>query len=234
MAASVAVIGLTLLLCWLGFWQLGRARDKEERLHLFEERLQAPIVHINQLPADQWYQVDHMFWRRVRLDGRYPAELPYLYLDNQVYKGSVGYNVYRLFHLRAGDYVPVFLGWRPVGSNRSIWPEPPSVSEELLTLSVTLVAPPAAGLLLQPWRAEKKVSAGQAIWRLPSFSVDNLATAVRRDILPYVARPIAEGAAAVQPFGGLPPERHRGYAFQWFSLAILCPLFFIGVKKWAA
>ena len=232
-AASV-FSGLTIVFCLLGFWQLDRAREKEERLNIFETRWQSPVVDMNLFTPDQWHSAEHMFWRRVRITGHYPEDLPYFYLDNQIHKGIAGYNIYRLFRLSEDNHVPVQLGWQPVGMDREVLPVPPSVAAGALMLPVALVAPPAAGISLQPWSPEKRSLTEKNIWRLPSLSVEKLAGMLDKKILPYVARPMGEEVALIKPYGGLPPERHRGYAFQWFSLAVLCPLFFIGVKKWAS
>ena len=105
--ACVAGTVLFALLLNLGFWQLGRADEKNLLQMRWEARSALPAVTPSALL--QTSDVTQYADRRVRWQGVLDPEA-YLLLDNRLHRGRVGYHVIAL--VETGDWsVPVNLGW---------------------------------------------------------------------------------------------------------------------------
>ena len=193
----------------LGFWQLDRAQAKIDLLTGIERAMNAPLVPLAQaeaLPSGPRF-------RAVVVQGRFDPEREIL-LDNQLRQGQAGVRAYVPF-LIDGDRRALLVdrGWLA-------WPDrsapPPRATADLGGTRVEgmLVDLPGAAL-----RLAADVDAG---WPL-------LVTAVEHDALEHrLAVPLLDfvledrGARSAESIraGMLPPERHRGYAVQWFGLSI--------------
>ncbi|HEY5647678.1 MAG TPA: SURF1 family protein, partial [Pseudomonadales bacterium] len=120
-------------------------------------------------------------------------------------------------------------GWVPVGPDRRRLPDT-TVSERDISEQGVIVAPPAAGLDLGPsgyddggWpRVVQRVDLARIQAQLGS------------PLLPFVLRQAPESehgyVRAWETRSGLSPERHVGYAVQWFSLAAAL----LGLSLWVA
>ena len=218
---ALAVIAL---FARLGWWQLDRMHQKQAMLDAVQVVLQqrhAQPLAIAAEPA-----------RRTRYDwsagtGHF-AQLPPVLLDNQMADGDgaaagAGVRVYRVFQPDAGMPLLVELGWLPLPGDRTL-PVVPAL--KLQQVQGLLVPPPSAGLAHGP-------AARQADGTLltVSLSPDALRAPLRLQALaprvlkldPAQALP-ASGPAYVRNLdilpNTLPPERHLGYAVQWFGLAL--------------
>ncbi len=224
----VTVIVLPLLLS-LGYWQLDRAEQKAAMQADFTARYNLPALSLNALPARD--KADELRWREVTLSGEYAAN-SYL-LDNQVYAGETGYRLYTPLRLAGtGDAVLVERDWLPLGADRSHVPvvETPATRVEL---SGRVVPPPATGIMLGQHRIDKMASDR---FRVQRIKPAELAQHSGIRLLPYVVR-LPEAAHAEQDrkaaLGGFGRERHLGYAFQWFALAVtlLVIYFWVNIKR---
>lgn len=220
---------LALSLCALfvraGFWQTGRAEGKEAEWAsatavLAERRPQPLDAALKALPA----------W--VELNGEF-VEAPPLRLDNQRRGARVGVQVYRGFRTEDGQRLWIDLGWRPLPADRQLpaEPAPPLGPQRLRGL---LAAPPAAGLPIGPalspaadggWLALRLTPETlAAAWQAPSGSAAGgpLAAPDRLDAVVLRLDPaLALGYERDLDLlaNTLPPEKHRGYALQWFGFA---------------
>lgn len=210
---SLATALLLALLMSLGFWQLGRAGDKEALVRAFETRARLPAVDLAGLePADPASR-----FRRVTARGRYDTRHQVL-LDNQLRDGRPGVHVYTPLWLAGQDAaILVNRGWLPWGESRQRLPE----------VALTVTAVRVEGLLSQPANPGLKLGGPGRGWpRLTSY-VDyrQLSGELGYPLLPAVILldPSAEHGYRRdwEPrFPGLGAERHRGYAVQWFALAL--------------
>lgn len=96
----------------LGFWQIDRALQKEQRI--------ASIVHLSQTQALSLEQVlsetNETNDLPITMSGEFDNEIIFL-LDNQTNKGRLGYRVYQVFN--SGEQaVLVNLGWVVGSINR--------------------------------------------------------------------------------------------------------------------
>jgi cytochrome oxidase assembly protein ShyY1 len=162
---------------------------------------------------------------------------PVLLLDNQRRGEQVGVRVLGIVHPREGRPLLADFGWLPVPADRRM-PTPRLPAGEL-ELAGLLAPPPGAGLAIGP------------VMQAPGAPVDGVATRVllRADIA-FLSRETGLALAPrvlridpALPLGyardlevlpnTLPPERHRGYALQWFGLAFatLCTALFMHFRR---
>jgi len=146
------------------------------------------------------------------------VDAPALLLDNQRRGDAVGVREFRVFRPTGGRTLLVDLGWRPLGGNRALPAVPPLDSPT--PLRGLLAPPPSTGLALGPAYVESDA----ARWLLTRVDLPALSRALKLDLAPRVLRldpalPIGYARDLDVLPNTLPPERHRGYALQWYSLA---------------
>lgn len=206
---TLVVLILLPLLLGLGVWQLQRAEDKRALLAEQAARSQEPALDLLELGA-----AGDPAFRRVRLVGAFDGEHSVL-LDNRQRGGRVGVELLQPFLDRpSGRWVLVNRGWLP-------WPErgapPPfDTPDGELQLQATVYRPPGQPFLLgdgapgQGWPRLVNAVEPPALWR--ELQRDGLAEELR----------LAPGPASYVgnwPVVAVGPEKHLGYAVQWFALA---------------
>jgi cytochrome oxidase assembly protein ShyY1 len=198
----------------LGAWQLGRRDAKQAMLDEVDAVLAARAAQPLLLAADAA--------RRDRYDwaagsGVF-ADAPAVLLDNQQRDGRPGVRAYRLFRPDAGAPLLVELGWLPLPGDRTLPQVPrPSGPQRLEGL---LLPPPSHGIA----SAAAMPKDGQLL--TIGLDAANLPQALgQASLAPRILRPdpaLPLGYARdldILP-NTLPPERHLGYAVQWFGLAL--------------
>jgi len=199
------------LLINLGLWQSDRALQKEQRLDRIEQLsnqdaltllqvLEQPSDEINDLP--------------IRLEGEFIHEQQFL-LDNQVNKGQLGYRVYQVFSVGKKSIL-VNLGWVLGSINRQELPEiKPIIGHYELKGHVRVIE---AGILLM----EQQLLKNQWPLRVQQIELEKFSQVIDAQLLPFVVYLDKTDKVGYkknwQPIV-MPPEKHRAYAFQWFSLA---------------
>jgi surfeit locus 1 family protein len=213
-ASTLAVLLLFPLLLSLGFWQLDRAQQKAELQAAFAERSQWPPAPLDGLDvADR-----DSLYRRVIATGYYDNGHQVL-LDNQLREGRPGYHVLTPLRLPTGGAILVNRGWTPLGESRQTLPNI-TVTVEVITVKGWLAQPANPGLRLGD------AAGADRNWPRVTPYIDYERLAV---ILGYPLQPAVILLEPNQPqgylrdwrprFGGFGPERHQGYAVQWFALA---------------
>lgn len=222
-ASTVAVLLLLPALLSLGFWQLERARQKAELQAAFAERSRWPATPLDGLDAAS----QDSLYRRVIAAGHYDSAQQIL-LDNQLRDGRPGYHVLTPLRLADGGAILVNRGWTPLGESRQTLPDI-AVTAEALTVHGWLGQPANPGLRLgdQTDRHWPQVT--------PYIDYAQLAA-----LLGYPLRPALVLLEPNQPhgylrdwrprFGGFGPERHQGYAVQWFALAATLVVLYLATQ----
>lgn len=199
----------------LGNWQLDRARYKESLEQEFFDRLA-------QASSPPPASGDGEAFRRVRLTGIYhPQE--YVLIDSQTHEGRVGYIVMNRFDTSDGRRFIVNRGWVEAPSDRSILPLV-DVPRDIVTVD-GVVWPELGELPLQnrvdvPDGWPKRIPDG-AFDRLRALVPEAADYEVRLDMGQpgvFVPAPQAYDFKAVM---------HRGYATQWFGLALILSISYI-------
>lgn len=207
------LLGLLLAagLARLGTWQWHRALEKEAML----QAVGSVLAERKPLALAAAARGDGHAWAAGRGHFR---DAPVLLLDNQRRGQAVGVQVLGIFQPQAGPPLLVELGWLPVPPDRRL-PRPELPAGEL-DIAGLLSPPPAAGLAL----GADHLAQGRH-WLLTRVDVAALSKATGLALAPRVLRldpTLAHLGYArdldVLP-NTLPPERHRGYALQWFGLS---------------
>jgi surfeit locus 1 family protein len=210
----------------LGNWQLGRAHEKQALLAEFEAGTRE-TVDADGRAFDELARYQH-----VRINGSYdPARQ--LLIDNMPspVDGRAGYRVLTPLHRADGrGWVLVDRGWVPLGATRADLPEV-VVDGGPREVAGVLDALPVPGL-----RAGPAAAPGDRRWpRVLLFpTVADVESALGVTV---ESRIILLDAAAPDGFErkwrpalGFGPERHLGYAIQWFAFALVAAVLFIALN----
>lgn len=204
----IAVLALCLVpvLIGLGFWQLDRADQKQQLI----DQWQTAVIEKG-LPDTPKTGV------RVQLRGSFDTMRSFL-LDNRTRDGRVGYEVIALFSPEQDvPSVLVNLGWVEADIDRSVLPMI-DLPEEILELTGHLVLANGS-LVLAPQRWTEK-------WplRIQSIELEEMQKLLGIALYPALLRvsePIISGLETGWKVVNMPPEKHLGYALQWFGLAFV-------------
>lgn len=213
-ASTLVVLLLLPLLLTLGFWQLDRGQQKAGLQNAFADQAGQPPVTLAETNLDS----STTSYQRVTALGRYDSAHQIL-LDNQVRGGQPGYHVLTPLRLPEGNAILVNRGWIALGESRQILPVL-AVPNESVTVIGWLAQPAQPGLKLGD------ATGADRRWPrvVPYVDYQRLAAILAYPLQPAVVLLDPEAASGYerdwQPrFGGFGPERHQGYAVQWFSLA---------------
>ena len=220
---SLVVLLLLPLLLSLGAWQLQRADEKSALLDRQEARRQAPAQAIGELE-----QSADLAFRRVLLRGYFDAEHSLL-LDNRTRDGHVGVELLQPFYDQpSGLWLLLNRGWLP-------WPD---------RRTPVAFSTPSGALQLQAWIYVAPGETFQLQADQPGNSWPQLMTRIDTHGLwqqlgragwPFELR-LLPGPAAYQArwaVVAMGPEKHLGYAVQWFAmaLALACLFIYFGIRN---
>lgn len=216
----LALAGMAVFIS-LGRWQLGRADEKRDLFAAFESGSRVGIeLPSNLVPLDRY--------QRATTAGRYDPSRQFL-LDNMTHDGVPGLHVLTPLLRDDGSVVVVDRGFLPSRGRRSDLPDiPVDDAPRRVSGRMDYLPRPAVELGTGP-------TAG---WpRLISFPrVEDLATALGLPVHPQVLL-----LDAGEPDGflrdwrppGMTPDKHVGYAVQWFGLAaaVFATWFILSLRK---
>jgi surfeit locus 1 family protein len=216
-AAALFFAGLGI---YLGFWQLGRAAQKEALQAAIQS--QTSQVPLNADGLAQLTDAPAGMYRPVRVSGTWEAS-QMVYLDNRQMDGKVGFFVLTPLRLQAsGQIVVVQRGW--IARNFEVREQVPAVQTPpgLVEVEGQIAPPPSklyelgtpsAGVIRQNLDLDRfRQESGLAV---SSFTIRQNG-------------PASEGLRRNWPAVALGVEKHYGYAFQWFALAGLI----VGLYFW--
>lgn len=212
---TLAVLTIALF-ARLGFWQLDRAAQKQSTLAAVAQVLDARRPEPLAIAADP-ARGSGYDWAvgTGRFDPRDP-----LLLDNQQRDGRSGVRAYRIFAPDDGAPLLVDLGWLPLGGARKL----PEVArpDGVMELRGLLAPPPSAGLAMGAPLA--RVQHGWLMTRVEPGAIA-AATGLSVPLAPRVLRLDPDIRLGYERdlevlSNTLTPDKHRGYALQWFGLAL--------------
>ena len=216
-AAALFFAGLGI---YLGFWQLGRAAQKEAiQAAMQAQGRQAPLdaAALVQSPS-----ATVSFYRPVKVAGHWESSHT-VYLDNRQMGGKVGFFVVTPLRLQAtGQVVLVQRGW--VARNFEARDQVPAVQTAAGLVWVEgQIAPPPSKLyeLGAPGKGLIRQNIDLDLFRLESGLV-------LADFTIRQTGPSSDGLHREWSPVALGVEKHYGYAFQWFALAALV----VGLYLW--
>ena len=206
----LAGLATVLLTVQLGNWQLRRAAEKSALQQAIEQRsAQAPAALGQDDPPE---------WTPLALRGEWhPRHL--FYLDNRIHQGRAGYHVFAPFHDHdSGRWVMVARGWIAAGADRTRLPAVTTPDGPAGLTGQTRV--PGESFTLANDGANSAMDGAR--WQAIDLDAWRAATG-----LPLAGFYLQQTGAASdglvrdwpRPDAGI--DRHRGYALQWFAMAVL-------------
>lgn len=203
------------LLLSLGFWQLLR---EQEKLHLQQQY--AARQNETPVPLDAIDLAHDQQYRQVEFSGRYDNENNFL-LDNRIHQGQVGYDLITPVITDSNSVVLVNRGWLPQGSSREELPVPAVIDGDV-TLRGSIYVPIGTPFVLDDAITfDRGPRVAQVLNPVQMAEAAGYSASL---LFPYSVR-LAEGAPGVLvrdwPLISTTPEKHRGYAVQWFAMALV-------------
>ncbi|WP_235015374.1 SURF1 family protein [Oceanicoccus sp. KOV_DT_Chl] len=198
------------LLLSLGFWQLDRAEEKRSLQLLFKQRQLKGPIEIEQVQPQQ-----DLRYQPIKLRGHYINQKNLL-LDNRIYQRRFGYEIITPLQLTGTDQIVLVnrgflqgdISRRELPAIEAIEGEVELIGEVYVPQSemMTLAADNASG-----WPRLIQV-----------LDMDALAKEFGSALFPFSVRiqsPIAGSYEANWVVVNLQPEKHTGYAVQWFAMS---------------
>jgi surfeit locus 1 family protein len=209
--------------CSLGVWQLGRAQTKLNWQAEIAQKSVMPVLDGAFLgsPQDSSQNRAGLLHRPVLLEGEWMAQHT-VYLDNRQMNARPGFYVLTPFKLAAsGAVVMVQRGW--VGRDFTDRTRLPQVQTPSGVVRVS-------GLMaLPPSKLYALGEEGQGVIRqnldLQKFSSQTGLPLLEISVIQQ--GPASEGLLREWPQAATGVEKHYGYAFQWFGLALLIALIYV-------
>lgn len=214
----------------LAQWQQRRGDEKVARAARLEAGNQAAPLSLTaapMLPAD----AQAIEYRRVTVTGHFvPAWT--VYLDNRPYKGQAGFHVLTPFQIDGSAmHVLVAQGWLP--RNNAERTRIPDYTTPAGTVTISGIARLNAGHVMELGTAP--ALAPHAI--VQNADIGQLAQASGLALQPFILEHTVDSTATAPASSQLPvrdwpapdlgADKHRGYAFQWYALALMAFLFFV-------
>jgi surfeit locus 1 family protein len=228
---SLATLVLLPVLIGLGQWQLERAAWKQTLVDAHAARIGEPARPLGSLLASSASAAD-LEYRQVTAAGVYDLDHQLL-LDNQIHQGAAGYHVLtplRLNGAGSGDaWVLVNRGWVPLGDSRTQLPALPGSAGPVSVRAMIRLPPEKA------FRLESVEEAGTGWPRvIQLIELGPIGQRLGHPLLPQVLLldPKEPGGFVRdwKPVYGITPDKHRAYAAQWFTLALVLLLIYVGVN----
>ena len=217
----------------LAQWQQRRGDEKVARAARLEAGNLAAALALSaapMLPAD----AQAIEYRRVTVTGNFvPAWT--VYLDNRPYKGQAGFHVLTPFQIDGSAmHVLVAQGWLP--RNNAERTRIPDYTTPAGMVTISGIARLNAGHVMElgtaPALAPHAIVQNADIAQLAQASGLSLQPFILEQTVAVVDRTATAPASSQLPVRDWPApdlgaDKHRGYAFQWYALALMAFLFFV-------
>lgn len=201
------------MLLWLGLWQLER---EQEKIAMQADHAARSAASARAVQAVDW-ESDDLVYVKIEATGQYDNERSYL-LDNRIFQGRVGYEVLTPFRTNDGVDLLVNRGWIEAGPTRNELPQVEVVSGQV-QISGTIHVPLEEPFLLSDVQEEHGTGWPRVV---QSINMGEIADQLGWPLRPYSVRLMAGSPGLEQdnwPIVNMQPEKHRGYAVQWFTMA---------------
>lgn len=221
----INVLGLLIIAMFirLGFWQLNRAEEKRQMLsthHQLEH--QTPGIWQSGQNAPLQYQP-------IRVQGHF---IPVVFLyDNQHYHHQVGYHVISPLMVSSDHVILVDRGWVPGDVTRRSFPSINTPSHRI-HIQGSVYYPSKNNWLLG--QSLEKVKTNLVVVEL--IDTQLISQFLHKTVYPFIIRLAKHEMHGFQrewTVVSMPPQRHQGYALQWFAMAliVLIVMVVLNIKK---
>ena len=222
----IATIVVVLVGLSLGNWQTRRAEEKlslarEQALQTAQPRLELQVLTGDEIPAN---------FRTVMMTGTFITQWP-IYLDNRPYQGQAGFYLLMPFKLNgSGKIILVMRGWLPRDTqDRQKLPATPT-PQGLVKLEGVVRG--SVGHVMQ-LGSEPAMQAGVIRQNLEVAELSKASGLQFEKFIIEQTSETSDGLIRDWPQPSVGSDKNRGYAFQWYGLAVTALLFFIvtGLKR---
>lgn len=209
----------------LGFWQLSRAAEKEQRQAEITAQMQAPIlVTSSLLEAPLNFK---RVYQRVVLQGQWLPEHT-VYLDNRPMNGRAGFWVLTPLQLDNNTRVLVQRGWLPRHQvDRTLLPQMQTPSGQVQVQG--RIAPPPSDLMTLSAAPVQESASSELSQIRQNIEWDAFEAQVGGTFAAMVLQTdeASDGLLRDWPQISAGVEKNLAYAFQWFCLAALQLILYI-------
>jgi len=214
------------ILISLGGWQLSRAEQKAQTEQALNENLAlSELEIITPVGTDGQYR-----FRHVSLKGRFETQHQYL-LDNRIEKGRPGFLVITPFRY-ANDKAVILVnrGWLPLGKTRQDLPDIRVSGSQRVIRGILADLPgklPSFGI-------GPPVNSGSWPRVVRDVEIEQIGLDLGYTMPPYLLQLGQDDSSAyTQNWRAIAssPEKNRSYAIQWFSMALVVLILFIGLNS---
>lgn len=208
---TVVLFLLATLFVNLGLWQSKRAAEK---LQIELQHQVADHVSFEQALAGE------QRFARIDVSGHYDP-VRHVLLDNQMWNGRAGVHVFTPFHTLSGTTILVNRGWLPLAANRLSMPDVPTPEHETVLRGMLNILPVPGRMLGDADKMQ------QDRWpQLVTYlNLEDISQSLEKPLANWIIQ-LAESEQ--NGFEGrdwkpvfLTSRKHKGYAFQWYALAII-------------
>lgn len=211
---------LTIVAVWLFLllarWQVDRAEEKQALLDLNIRQRQAPVLTIH---GDERLMEDRLRYRSVTVTGAWDSDHQLL-LDNRIWQGRVGYEVFTPFAIEGSrKLVLVNRGWVAANPNRTSLPEV-SLPRRRVTISGMVDRFPVPGWHLSGMEAPTPGWPAVVQQVEPNVIEERLGRPLM-DFQIKLAPHEADGYVREWQLDFIDPHRNLGYALQWSLFALI-------------
>ena len=210
----------------LGWWQMGRAREKQAMIESFQRGTLSSVELAGDVTVDELPRYQH-----VRAEGHYQPAHQVLIDNMPSQAGRPGYRVLTPFQREGSERLLLIdRGWVPLGATRQDLP-PVFVAPEFRAVSGRLDTLPAPGVRVGDAGVATDTSWPRVL-NFPRQQDLEQALGAKVEARIVLLDPAApNGYERVwRPAMQFGPERHLGYAIQWFALAIVALIIFLALS----
>lgn len=207
-----------LLTCWLGHWQNTRADEKRALQARYDRADRDPPLH-----ASAALDAAAALYRKLEARGVWDDARTIL-VDNRVQDGVAGYHVLTPLRLAGGGALLVNRGWLAVGRDRAklpVWRTPPG------TVAVEGIALPAHTRYFEFAAA----APSGRVWQNLDFErYRKWSGLALPELVVEQTSASPDGLVRRWPRPDAGVAMHVGYAYQWYGLATLLVVLWLGLN----
>lgn len=197
----------------LGVWQYHKYLIKTDWIEQQQRLSQQPPLELKQLQSTQIVN-----YLPVHIQGRWLQSWQFM-LDNRQYKGKNGYHPFALFEDKSGKKIWIDRGWHALGTERHF--EKVLLNNKQSNLIGQIYIPEDYQLVELPSITKNELNIQ------PGLNLTHIVNQMQQnhiEVAPFIIRqtfPDNESSLIKKwEIVSIPPERHLGYAIQWFLMAL--------------
>ena len=225
LAPTVATAIVFPILMSLGFWQLDRAEQKQQKLNTYTERVNQSPIELGKNDNLTKSEINDVQYTNFKATGYYDAARSFL-VDNKVHKSQVGFYVITPFILEQSESVLlVNRGWIKGNRYRSDLPEFATSTEKRTIKGVGYV--PSKNFFVAD---NVKIDTQKFPAVIQTIDFTAIKEAINKKTYPFVLRLDAEdktGFVREWQIVTSTPEKSESYAAQWFTMALVVVLIYL-------